>query len=217
MSAGLSYMIRPIRAAGFVPPPWSCDAHCHIWGPIDRFPFASPRPYTPPERDKIAVAALHARLGLERAVLVQPVVHGTDNRAMAADLLELEPVIDGLPVPFVIDHMGRIDAAAGLEQPPFARLLALTARENCWVKLSGADRISAASAPFRDAVPFARALLAAAPDRVLWGTDFPHPLPRHAVQEDRDLLDLLPLLGDAVQLRKLLVDNPARLYGFDPC
>ena len=69
--------------------------------------------------------------------------------------------------------------------------------------------------PFHDAVPFMRALLAAAPDRVVWGTDFPHSNPRHAVADDADLVDLLPLVGDDHALRKLMVDNPARLYGFD--
>jgi predicted TIM-barrel fold metal-dependent hydrolase len=111
--------------------------------------------------------------------------------------------------------MGRVDAADGLDQAPFRELLELARRDNCWVKVSGADRVSSAGPPFHDAVPFMRALLAAAPDRVVWGTDFPHSNPRHAVADDADLVDLLPLVGDDRALRKLLVDNPARLYGFE--
>ncbi|MEP9377817.1 amidohydrolase family protein [Aquabacter sp. CN5-332] len=276
-----------LRPPAFVPPPHSCDAHCHIWGPTDRFPFAAARPYTPPERGKEMLFTLHARLGIERAVLVQPIVHGTDNRAMldaiasdparyrgvalvapdiserdllrlheggvrgvrfalvrhlsarpdlhalwrtvekvqplgwhallhvdAGQLPDLHEIVDGLPLPCVIDHMGRVDAGAGLDQPAFAALLALAARDHCWIKLSGADRVSASGPPFRDAVPFARALMAAAPDRVIWGLDFPHPLPRHTEVDDGVLLDLLPSFGDAQALHQLLVGNPERLYGF---
>jgi len=79
----------------------------------------------------------------------------------------------------------------------------------------GAERISSAGRPFHDAVPFAQALIAAAPDRVLWGTDWPHPnLARH-MPNDGDLVDLVPLLApDAAMQKKLLVENPARLYDF---
>ena len=87
------------------------------------------------------------------------------------------------------------------------------ASPNWWVKVSGAERISAAGPPFRDAVPFARKLIAAAPDRTLWGTDWPHPNVRWEPDE-ADLVDLLPEFGDAAALQRVLVDNPARLYGF---
>jgi predicted TIM-barrel fold metal-dependent hydrolase len=93
----------------------------------------------------------------------------------AADIVALSGLLRGLAVPFVIDHMGRIPAAAGLRQEPFRALLDLVQLDTCWVKVSGAERISAAGPPFHDAVPFTHALIEAAPDRVLWGTDWPHP------------------------------------------
>ena len=111
--------------------------------------------------------------------------------------------------------MGRVDAADGPERAPFRELLELARRDDCWVKVSGADRVSSTGPPFHDAVPFMRALVAAAPDRVVWGTDFPHSNPRHVVPDDADLVDLAPLAGDDRALRKLLVDNPARLCGFN--
>ncbi|WP_458095168.1 amidohydrolase family protein [Roseomonas sp. WA12] len=273
--------------ARFIPPPGACDAHCHIWGPAARFPFAEGRPFTPPDHGKEDLAALYARLGITRSVIVQAIVHGTDNSAMldaiassdgryrgialiddsfderalqalhdggvrgvrfgfvkhlkarpdlgffrrtvdriaplgwhaqihldAADLIELREELDALRIPFVIDHMGRVDAAGGLDQAPFRALLEQMRRENCWVKVSGSDRVSTAGLPFHDALPFAQALIEAAPERVVWGTDFPHSNPRHAVEDDAALLDLLPLMADRAALQGLLVDNPARLYGF---
>ena len=135
----------------------------------------------------------------------------------AVQLTELAAVLRELRVPFVIDHMARIAAADGLDQQPFRELLALLELENCWVKISGADRISAAGPPFHDAIPFAQAILAAAPDRVLWGTDFPHPNVTRFMPDDADLVDLVPLYApDPKILHKLVVGNPARLYGFDP-
>lgn len=128
------------------------------------------------------------------------------------DLMELGSVIASLPIPFVIDHMGRMDTQLGTGQDQFATLLALMELDNAWVKVSGAERM--AKFPFAEAVPFARALVNARPDRVLWGTDYPHPNLPDAVDE-RDLIDLIPQFcsGDHLQ-RLLLVDNPARLYDF---
>jgi 2-pyrone-4,6-dicarboxylate lactonase len=280
-------MTVQLRKPEFTLPRGSCDTHCHIWGPLDRFPYAESRPYTPPERDKHVLSSLHQRLGIERTVLVQAIVYRTDNRVIldaiaddpvrrrgialidpdiadaelerlheggirgvrfgfvkhlgsrpdlaafrktiariaplgwhvvlhldAADLIELQGLLDELPIPFVIDHMGRVDAGGGLEQPAVTQLLELARRELCWIKVSGADRVSATGAPFRDVVPVAHALLAASPDRVIWGTDFPHPNPRHPVDEDADLVDLLPAFGDRDAVHKMMVENPARLYGF---
>jgi len=130
----------------------------------------------------------------------------------AEDILEHRARIERLEVTFVIDHMGRVKAEHGLEQKPFRMLLELMRNELAWVKVSGPERISSAGKPFHDAVPFARALIETAPGRVLWGTDFPHPNVR-AMPNDGDLVDLLPLVcPDAELRRKLLVDNPARLY-----
>jgi len=133
----------------------------------------------------------------------------------ATDILELTPLIRGLPLPFVIDHMGRVKAGAGLDQPPFKALLELMKLDTCWVKVCGAERVSTAGPPFADAMPFAQAILHAAPDRVLWGTDWPHPNIAKHMPNDGDLVDLVPLIApDPAQRYKLLVENPARLYGF---
>jgi 2-pyrone-4,6-dicarboxylate lactonase len=111
----------------------------------------------------------------------------------------------------VIDHMGRAPAVDGVSQAPFQLLLELARWPHVWVKVSGAERIG--TPPFHDAVPFAKALVETSPQRVLWGTDFPHPNLKHPVDE-ADLVDLLPEYGSAEQLHQLLVDNPIRLYGF---
>jgi predicted TIM-barrel fold metal-dependent hydrolase len=131
----------------------------------------------------------------------------------APDIVEFAAMFRAIPLPLVIDHMGRVEAAAGLAQEPFRVLLEFVRHDNVWVKISGAERVAPAP-PFTDAVPFARALAVAAPDRVLWGSDWPHPNVRH-MPNDGDLVDLLPLmLPDAQMQRRVLVDNPARLYGF---
>lgn len=132
----------------------------------------------------------------------------------ARDIAELAPRIAAIRLPFIIDHMGRVQAKAGIEQPAFQALLGLMRNDSAWVKICGMERVSSAGAPFRDALPFARALAAAAPDRVLWGTDWPHPNIAGDMPNDGDLLDLLDdaLDGDAGLLQRVLVDNPTRLY-----
>jgi len=274
------------RRPTFALPPGSCDTHVHVWGPFDRFPVAKGAPYTPPERNKDDLRALHARLGVERAVIVQTTVYKSDNRAMldaiaasggayrgvalvdesfgdaeyqalheggvrgvrfgflkhlggvpdlallkrtalrieemgwhlvlhldAGSILEFEPLLRGLRLPVVVDHMGRVPVPEGMDHPAFRILLDLLTQPNWWVKVSGAERISAEGPPFRDAIPFARRLIEAAPDRTLWGTDWPHPNVRWEPDE-ADLVDLLAEFGDAAALQRVLVDNPARLYGF---
>jgi predicted TIM-barrel fold metal-dependent hydrolase len=125
---------------------------------------------------------------------------------------EMEATIRGLNMPVVIDHMGRVDPALGVDGPAFRTLLDLLRDPRIWVKLSGAERMT--TSPFADALPFARALLRAAPDRVLWGTDFPHPNLATPVDE-MELLNLVPSFAPTEQDRqRLLVDNPAALYGF---
>jgi len=130
----------------------------------------------------------------------------------APDIIPLSEMIRKLPLPFVIDHMGRVPAAAGVDQPPLAALIELSRLENCWIKVSGAERIS--MPPYAAAAPIAQALVEAAPDRVLWGTDFPHPNSTHEPDE-ADLVDLVPQYAKGtLAQQRLLVDNPARLYGF---
>jgi 2-pyrone-4,6-dicarboxylate lactonase len=267
-------------------PPAACDAHCHVFGPADRFPYAPERSYTPPDAPVAALRSLHRTIGVSRAVIVQASCHGTDNRAMldaiassngayrgiaivgpditdddlasldrggvrgvrfnfvahlggapdlelfdrtidrvaelgwhvvlhldAEDILTYEDRIKRLRVPFVIDHMGRVKAAGGLDQVPFRRLLALMRNPLAWVKICGGERVSSGGKPFYDAVPFAVALVEAAPDRVLWGTDWPHPNIAGDMPNDGELVDLFArVTNDEALRRKVLVDNPTRLY-----
>ena len=269
-------------------PPLACDAHCHVFGPGSKFPYAKDAPYLPPDSPFEALRSLHKKLGLERAVIVHASCHGADMRVTldaiarskgayrgtaiidesfsekklqayhdggirgvrfnfvkhlggrpemkffertiamirpagwhlilhldATDLLEFDGLFRRVPVPMVIDHMGRVKAAGGLEQPAFKTLLGWMKQENFWVKVCGAERVSSMGPPFTDAVPFAQALIAAAPGRILWGTDWPHPNVGAHMPNDGDLVDLFARMApDAAIQRKILVENPARLYGF---
>jgi len=133
----------------------------------------------------------------------------------AEDIETYRGFLESLRVPFIIDHMGRVEASHGLEQKPFRQLLDLMKNELAWIKVSGPERVSSAGKPFHDAMPFARALIAAAPDRVLWGTDFPHPNVKW-MPNDGELVDLFAAtVPDEATRRKILVDNPARLYWAD--
>jgi 2-pyrone-4,6-dicarboxylate lactonase len=283
MAPALDFSTR--RKPRFKLPPGACDAHCHVFGPAAKFPFAPNRRYTPDDAPKEALAALHAHLGIERAVIVQASCHGSDNAAMldaiaaaphryrgvaivddsfgdadfealhrggvrgvrfnfvkhlggapdmdvfwrvidrikergwhvvlhldAPNVIALSGMMRQLPLPFVIDHMARVPAAAGADQPALRALLDLAKLERCWIKVSGSERID--MPPYDAAIPIAQAIVAAAPERVLWGTDFPHPNPTH-VCDEADLVDLVPRFApDAATQHKLLVDNPVRLYGF---
>src|SRR5438093_1600199 len=127
---------------------------------------------------------------------------------------ELAPWLKRSAVPVVIDHMGRVDASLGLEQPAFRRLLDLMRDPRFWVKVSGSERISREAAPWEDAIPFARTLVAEFPERTLWGSDWPHPN-LAAVPDDGVLVDLLSEIAPSeAQRRALLVENPKRFYRF---
>ncbi|MFJ1258696.1 amidohydrolase family protein [Cupriavidus sp. CuC1] len=276
--------INPLHAL----PALACDAHCHVFGPAEHFPYAEDRSYTPPDAPFEALAALHDHLGLARGVIVQASCHGTDNTAMldaitrsngryrgvaivdvtvtddalkalndagvrgvrfnfvahlggapdldvfdrvlrrvealgwhvvlhldAQDIVKYADLIGRIRVPFVIDHMGRVRAEAGLDQEPFRQLLELMRNPLAWVKVCGSERVSAGKRPFDDAIPFARALVHAAPDRVLWGTDWPHPNISKDMPNDGELVDLLfRICDDPLLLHKILVENPGRLYDF---
>jgi 2-pyrone-4,6-dicarboxylate lactonase len=276
------------RTPVFRMPAGACDAHCHVFGPGDVFPYAPTRKYTPPDAPKEKLRELHAILGVERAVIVQASCHGTDNSAMldaiahsagawrgvcnaskdftdaeferlhdggirgvrfnfvrhlggapdldnlrrvvervkplgwhlvihvdAEDLVTFQDLFASLDIPKIIDHMGRVPTSGGIYQKPFRILLDFMRREDFWVKVCGSERISQAGPPFYDAVPFAMELIDVAPERILWGTDWPHPNIKKFMPNDGDLVDLIPLFArDAVLQQKLLVENPARLYGF---
>lgn len=273
-------------------PPGACNAHCHVFGPSARFPYAADAPFVPAvDAPREALYTLNDRLGLQRCVVVQSSCHGVDNRAtedalagrpgayrgiallrtdvadaelqrldaagfrgvrfnymghlgggtpiaevlaLAARLVplgwhlqihgnpqlltDLGPALRQSPVPVVIDHIGRIDAALGLEQADFRALQGLLRDTRFWVKLSGCDRITRSGPPYADALPFAQTLAAEFGDRVLWGNDWPHPNHAEAAVDD-DLLAALvaQIAPDAAARQRLLVDNPQRLYRFsDP-
>lgn len=267
----------------------ACDAHCHVFGPTDRFPYAQDARFRPGEAPKEKLFALHDLLGFERCVVVHSGCHGYDNSVTAdaiaarpgryrgiallppevsdaeiraldgqgfrgarfnymahlkagiaiSDLpafatrlkdfnwhllihmdnkyiAEMAPTLSRISVPVVIDHMGRIDASEGPDQAPFAALMRLLEHEHIWVKVSGSERASRQEAPYADAVPFARRLVETFPDRVLWGTDWPHPNFRSSPPDDGVLTDLLAEIAPSeAHLRALLVDNPMNLYRFD--
>jgi predicted TIM-barrel fold metal-dependent hydrolase len=138
-----------------------------------------------------------------------------DFHMAAEDLEPLAPRLARLKVPVVIDHFARIDPAHGLDQRPFRVLLDLVAHDHIWVKLSGADRISHSRAPYDDVVPFACALIAAAPRRVVWGTDWPHSgyFDADRMPHDAALADLVfEFAPEEADRMRLLVDNPRTLF-----
>lgn len=130
-------------------------------------------------------------------------------------LAELEARLASLPVPVVIDHMGHVQTKDGMAQAGFAALRRLVAGGNTWVKLSGNYRMSRQRPGFEDVVPFAKALIAENPDQMVWGTDWPHPAMQDFMPDDGTLVDALDAYATDEQEKKhILVDNPARLYGF---
>lgn len=153
--------------------------------------------------EAIALGARLAKLGWHLQVHFEPSL-----------IEELAPWLKRSAVPVVIDHMGRVDASLGLDQPAFRRLLDLLRDGKIWVKVSGAERLSRKDPPWEDAVPFARTLVAEFGDRTLWGSDWPHPN-LAAVPDDGVLVDLLAEIAPSqAQRRALLVDNPQRFYRF---
>ena len=140
----------------------------------------------------------------------------------AADLPELSDFFSGLPTTIVVDHMGRPDVTKPVDGPEFARFLKfMDAYENVWCKVTGAERLSVSGPPalngehnpYRDVVPFARKVVEEFPDRVLWGTDWPHPNLKDHMPDDGLMVDIIPHIAPAADLQDLiLVDNPMRLY-----
>ncbi len=282
----------------FVPPPGAVDAHCHVFGPGDRFPYAPERKYTPCDASKERLFALRDHLGFARNVIVQATCHGRDNRALvdaleasdgrargvaavgrdvtgaelrslheagvrgirfnfvkrlvdftprdvladiaarvaplgwhvvvyfeARDLPELWELFTTLPTTVVVDHMGRPDVTQPVDGPEFERFVRLMREHgNIWSKVSCPERLSVSGPPavdgernpYRDVVPFARRLVETFPDRVLWGTDWPHPNLKDHMPDDGLLVDVVPRIARAPEeQRRLLVDNPMRLYWAD--
>jgi len=131
------------------------------------------------------------------------------------DLPETIPILQSLALPVVIDHMGRSDARAGTATPGFESLLRFVGAGGCWVKLSGAHRISRVAPDYPDAKSFHEALVAENPDRLVWGGDWPHPRMEEEMPDVGHLLDLFTAwTPDAAIRRRILVTNPQRLYGF---
>jgi 2-pyrone-4,6-dicarboxylate lactonase len=128
---------------------------------------------------------------------------------------EMTPALKRSPVTVVIDHMGRVDASLGVDQPNFQNLLKLMDDKKFWVKVSGSERVSRQPPPYADAVPFGRTLVAEFGDRAVWGLDWPHPNLHGPNPDDGVLVDLLAEIApSAAQRQALLVDNPQRLYKF---
>lgn len=269
------------------PPAGAVDAHCHVFGPGDRFPYAPERKYTPCDAPKEKLFELRDYLGCERNVIVQATCHGADNRALvdalkaangramgvatvteavterelrdlheagvrgvrfnflkrladftphdvlrriadkvaplgwhvvvyfeAPDLAELTPLFTSLPTTVVVDHMGRPDVALGVDHPQFQAFVRLMAdHPNIWSKVSCPERLSVAGPPYDDVVPFQRLLVERFTDRVLWGTDWPHPNLKPLMCDDGVLVDQIPKIAPTPALQQaLLVDNPMRLY-----
>ena len=294
---------QPATKVSFAVPDGACDCHVHIFGDPTRYPFFAGRVYTPETASVAEVRSFLAALHMDRVVVVQPSVYGTDNRCTVDAVRELgtrargiavidantpdtaldemaragirgvrlnltqagisdpsvalhgfhlaaerartrnwhiqlntslkvieamSPDLAASPVPLVIDHFGGALAAAGVQQPGFAALVNLVKTGKAYVKISAAaDLVSTQAPDYPDVVPLAKALVAANPQRVLWGSDWPHPdsriLPNRKntdiaplVQtDDGRVLNLLPTwVADAAIRRVILVENPARLYGF---
>jgi 2-pyrone-4,6-dicarboxylate lactonase len=131
------------------------------------------------------------------------------------DLPDTIPILKSIGLPVVIDHMGRTDARAGIDTPGFQSLMRLVGQGGCWVKLSGAHRLSTRAPDYPDARPFHQALVRANPEQLIWGTDWPHPRIEGEMPDAGHLLDLFNAwTPDEATRRKILVANPARLYGF---
>ena len=272
----------------FQVPQGSVDAHCHVFGPGDQFPFAPSRKYTPCDASKDQLWALRKHLGFSRSVIVQATCHGADNRALvdaiahsggtargvatvkrdvtdaelhrlheagvrgvrfnfvkrlvdslphdelkeiaqriaplgwhiviyfvAEELEELSDFFLSLPAPLVVDHMGTPDVTKDPNGPEFQRFVDfMAARDDIWCKVTCPERLSKEGPPFySDVVPFVKRIVDLYPDRVLWGTDWPHPNLKTHTPDEGQLVDFIPKIATTASLQqKLLVDNPMRLY-----
>ena len=132
------------------------------------------------------------------------------------DILELMPVFTSLSVPMSIAHFAYQPASAGVRAPGFQALLELAKRGNTWIKISGANRVSRGDLPpYDDVKPMAHALIAAAPERIMWGTDWPHPNKYVVNPNDGDLVDAFgDWVTDEAARHRIMVDTPTAFYRF---
>ena len=131
----------------------------------------------------------------------------------AQDLADLSSFLKSLPTTVVIDHMGRPDVAQALDHPDFRLFIDLMNDEKFWCKTTCPERLTKTGPPYADVIPFMKILVETFPDRVIWGTDWPHPNMKSHMPDDGQLVDIIPFIADTSELRhKLLVQNPARLY-----
>ena len=132
----------------------------------------------------------------------------------ASDLVDLQPFLQQLPGIIVVDHMGRPDVTKGVDHPDFQRFMDLmSGNENMWCKVTCPERLTVAGPPYEDVVPYCKAIVQEFENRVLWGTDWPHPNMKSHMPDDGALVDYIPQIADtSAQRQKLLVTNPMRLY-----
>ena len=132
----------------------------------------------------------------------------------ASDLADLQPFLQQLPGIIVVDHMGRPDVTKGVDHPDFQRFMDLmSGNENMWCKVTCPERLTVAGPPYEDVVPYCKAIVQEFENRVLWGTDWPHPNMKSHMPDDGALVDYIPQIADtSAQRQKLLVTNPMRLY-----
>lgn len=132
----------------------------------------------------------------------------------ASDLADLQPFLQQLPGIIVVDHMGRPDVTKGVDHPDFQRFMDLmSGNENMWCKVTCPERLTVAGPPYEDVVPYCKAILQEFENRVLWGTDWPHPNMKSHMPDDGALVDYIPQIAEtSAQQQKLLVNNPMRLY-----
>jgi len=171
------------------------------------------------QRDGHAVYRNGAGLDALRALAPKLAARGWHAQIWvhAPDLPELEPLLRSLSIGLVVDHMGRMNVDRGVSDAGFQRLLAMLADGVAWTKISGADRVTQEGAPYRDVVPFFDAIVAANPQQVVWASDWPHVnyFDAGRMPDDGELLSLfVRAIPDAALRHAILVDNPARLYGF---
>ena len=169
-----------------------------------RFNFVKRLVDATPKEVYFGIAEKIARLGWHIVVYFE-----------AQDLADLVPFLEALPTPIVVDHMGRPDLAAGVDHPDFRRFVDLMARNpTIWSKVTCPERLSISGPPtYDDFVPFGRELVRLFPDRVLWGTDWPHPNMTTHMPDDGRLVDMIPRIAPSeAEQKALLVDNPMRLY-----